>query len=77
MEKPSIYSEPDTSHIEAATARIRDDLESGVIDRVTFSMARKQYGISSDIDIRNIQHTLRRSGHLTKKGNRFISAKAA
>lgn len=72
-----MYIEPDYTYRDESLARIRADLESGLIDRLSFQIARKQYGVTSDNDIRAIQHQLRKEGVLIRKGNRFVSSSMA
>lgn len=57
-------------------AEIAEDLEAGRLQALTFKAA-KEYGLTTNLDIRYVQMKLKAAGLLKKKGNRYITAKAA
>jgi len=52
--------------------RIAIDLEHGVIHGLTYRQG-KDYGLKTDNDVQTVQKQLKDSGHLWKKGRRFMS----
>lgn len=67
------YQEPDRSVFHSAVQRVRDDLEAGDIDQLSFRLAQNRYSMSAR-ECREAQHLLRREGLLVQKGRQFKAA---
>jgi len=72
----------DFSYREEVVRQMRHDIEFGKLDKfkpsdnkpatgVSFA-AVKKYGLTTDTDRRWVQHQLRNSGHVIRRGNRFL-----
>lgn len=72
-QKKTVYKNINDDKFAAKLSRIRDDIESGSLDKLTLAKGRNYYQLT-DARTREAQVILAKSGHLQRVGRQFRAA---